>query len=76
VIDKSLGEIKILNEESDRIKVFFYYNPLFIEKIKTIKGRIWYPEGKYWSFPQSDVMRDAVPEKYEHDLINRISGSN
>ncbi|HIE05424.1 MAG TPA: hypothetical protein EYP58_01345 [bacterium (Candidatus Stahlbacteria)] len=31
--------MKILKKESDRIKVTFPYNPVFVKKIKTIKGR-------------------------------------
>jgi hypothetical protein len=34
--------------------VSFPYNPIFIAKVKTIEGRRWHPEGRYWSFPDSD----------------------
>jgi len=51
---KPLPEINIKKGESGETKVSFPYNPAFVEKIKTIKGRKWHPEGKYWSFPNTE----------------------
>ena len=49
--------IKISKLEQNRIALSFLYNPEFVQKIKTIKGYRWHPEGKYWSFPNSELER-------------------
>lgn len=52
-MDSMKPEIRILKEESGRIKVSFPYNPIFVEKIKAIKGRRWHPEERFWSLPNA-----------------------
>ncbi len=42
------------------IESFPYNNPQFVQKIKTIAGQRWYPEGKYWSFPDTDGTLDNI----------------
>ena len=49
---KQLG--KISEDTSGRITVAFSYDPVYIEKIKAIKGYKWHPKEKHWSFPHSD----------------------
>lgn len=49
--------IKISKVEQNRIALSFLYNPKFVQKIKTIKGYRWHPEGKYWSFQNSELER-------------------
>ncbi|MDR5683100.1 MAG: integron integrase [Armatimonadota bacterium] len=34
--------------------VHFPYDPQCVAKIKTIAGRRWHPEGKYWTVPRTD----------------------
>jgi integron integrase len=43
-----------IEKEARRIKVTFPYSKDLIAKIKTIKGRRWHLDKKYWSFPNSD----------------------
>ncbi|MEG8946950.1 tyrosine-type recombinase/integrase [Rosettibacter firmus] len=47
-------QIRIKKGNSNEIWVSFPYNPTLVEKIKTVKGNRWYPEGKYWLFPNTD----------------------
>ncbi len=54
-------EIKVLKEESGRINLSFLYNFIFVERVKTIKGWRWHPEGKYWRFPQSNDVLEKLP---------------
>ncbi|MDI6802032.1 MAG: hypothetical protein QMD01_08305 [Thermodesulfovibrionales bacterium] len=42
--------ITLSKDISGRIAVAFHYNPLFIERVKTISGHRWHPEEKHWSF--------------------------
>jgi len=57
-------EIRILKEESGRIKASFPYNPInpiFVEKIKATKGRRWHPEERFWSLPNTpDVLKELL----------------
>ena len=46
--------VKISEDTSGRIIVDFSYNPVYIEKVKAIKGYKWHPKEKHWSFPYSD----------------------
>ncbi len=54
------SKIRVERGESHRIKVSFPYNPVFMEKIKSIKGRRWHPERKYRSFPHSDSVLEKL----------------
>jgi hypothetical protein len=47
-------EIKFLKDKSDNLMVSFPYNPDCVQKIKTVKGYRWHPDGKYWSFPNTN----------------------
>jgi len=46
--------IKISKDLSGRIKITFPYNPSLVEKVKTLKGRRWHKDRRYWSLPDSD----------------------
>ena len=48
-----MARIKISNDPSGRITVSFPYDPLLVEKIKSIDGRRWDPAEKHWSFPNA-----------------------
>ena len=41
-------EIKIMKGDSGRIRNTLPHNPVFVEKVKIIKGRRWYSEDKYY----------------------------
>ena len=55
---KQLG--KISEDTSGRITVAFSYDPVYIEKVKAIKGYKWHPKEKHWSFPYSDGVIDRI----------------
>ena len=50
-----MARIQVSNNPSSRIIVSFPYDPLFVEKVKTIDGRRWHPAEKHWSFLRLDV---------------------
>jgi site-specific recombinase XerD len=55
------NRIKITTGQKGKITVTLPYNPIYIEKIKGIKGHRWNPEQKYWIFPNSDnVMKKLL----------------
>jgi len=52
--------IKIGRDTSGRITVAFSYNPVYIEKVKAIKGYKWRPKEKHWSFPYSETILEKI----------------
>ncbi|MGB9721069.1 MAG: site-specific tyrosine recombinase/integron integrase [bacterium] len=65
-----LNKIIQVRKETGFIKVTFPYNPEFVEKIKSIKGHHWHPEGRYWSFPNSGGILKKILEVFEGEKIH------
>ncbi|WP_216638261.1 hypothetical protein [Candidatus Desulfofervidus auxilii] len=38
----------------------FSYDPVYIEKVKAIKGYKWHPKEKHWSFPYSALTLEKI----------------
>ena len=51
------------------ITVSFPYGPQLVEKVKTIDGRKWHKDEKYWSFPDSDKIVDKILKVFEGEEI-------
>jgi hypothetical protein len=45
------GVINLSKDSSGRITVSFHYDPDLVAKVKTIEGRKWNKDKRYWSFP-------------------------
>ena len=53
--------IKITIRQSGKISVTLPYNPIYIKKLKSIKGYRWNSEEKCWIFPKScDVINELL----------------
>ena len=51
-----MTDIKIgKNVQLNKIVITFQYNPRFVSMVKSIKGHMWDPDKKYWSFPYSEA---------------------
>jgi integrase len=50
----------ITMDNPDRLLITFPYNPLLVEKIKTIPGHRWHPAEKHWSFKNSDGTLEKI----------------
>lgn len=57
-------KIQISNDPSGRIIVSFPYDPLLIQKVKSIDGRRWHPLEKHWSFPSSKGTLEKILELF------------
>ena len=66
----SHGVVIVSKNDSDRITVSFRYDPLRIEKIKTIHGRKWHKDEKYWSFPNTDGTLEKILEVFKDEEIH------
>ncbi|MCK4491484.1 MAG: hypothetical protein KAU03_02595 [Candidatus Altiarchaeales archaeon] len=51
---------------NERVILRFPYDPVYITKIKTIKGYRRHPEEKYWSVPYSNNILDCNSAKLNH----------
>jgi len=75
IMDRGLKKIKLLPEfniekgKSGNIKISFPYNPVFVARVKTIKGHRWHPEGKYWSFQNTAGTVEKILEVFKGENI-------
>lgn len=66
-----MNEIKIEKENDKEIKIIFpHYSPIFVFKIKSIRDYKWHPEGKYWSFPNTDGTLKKILKIFEGEEIH------
>ena len=61
--------IKISKDPSGRITVAFSYKPVYIEKVKAIKGYKWHLKEKHWSFPCSDGVINRILSIFKGEKI-------
>jgi integron integrase len=52
--------VMIGKDASGNIKVTFPYDPVYVARVKTIPGRKWHPDGKYWTFPYSKTVFNQI----------------
>ncbi|PIQ45253.1 MAG: hypothetical protein COW04_08670 [Deltaproteobacteria bacterium CG12_big_fil_rev_8_21_14_0_65_43_10] len=69
-IEVSYGVVTISKDFSDRITVSFPYDPQLVKKVKTIDGRKWHRDEKYWSFPSSDGTLEKILRVFEGEEIH------
>jgi len=62
-------KIKILKDKEDNLMVSFPYNHQFVQKVKSIEGYRWHPEGKYWSFPNANGTLEKILEVFEGEKV-------
>ena len=62
----------LVNQNKDRYEIRFPYDPIVISHIKDVPGRMWNPEGKYWSIPLARLgflIAQFKGTKYESQLM-------
>jgi len=62
--------VNITKDDSGIIVVTFPYNPQLVAKVKTIPGRKWHPEKKYWSFPNTDGTLEKILKAFEGEEVH------
>ena len=62
--------MNVSKENSKRIIVTFPYDPELVEKVKTIDGRKWHKDKKYWSFPDTNGTLEKILKVFEGEKIN------
>jgi hypothetical protein len=66
----SHGVITASKNVSGKITISFPYDPQLVQKVKTIDGRKWHPDEKYWSFPDSNSTSEKILEIFEGEKIH------
>ena len=61
--------VMIGKDASGNIKVTFDYNPAYVERVRTIPGRKWHPEAKYWTFPFSKQILDQIVSTFAGEKV-------
>jgi len=61
--------VKISKYPSGRITVDFSYNPVYIEKVKAIKGYKWHLKEKHWSFSYSEDILEKILSVFDGEDI-------
>ncbi len=51
--------------------ITFHYDPQFVTKVKTIDGRRWHKDKKYWSFPDTDGTLKKILKVFEGEEIHQ-----
>jgi hypothetical protein len=65
-----MARIRISNDTSGHIIVSFPYDPLLVEKVKSINGRRWHPAEKHWSFRKLDSMLEKILKVFGDEGIH------
>ncbi|MDA8339008.1 MAG: hypothetical protein M0Z70_06890 [Nitrospiraceae bacterium] len=65
-----MGRVSSGKDGHGRITVAFSYNPEYIEKVKAIPGHRWHPEGKHWSFPDTNDTLEKILKVFEGEEIH------
>ncbi|MDP2753502.1 MAG: phage integrase N-terminal SAM-like domain-containing protein, partial [Nitrospirota bacterium] len=62
--------ITVNKDISGGITVSFQYDPQLVAKVKTIEGRKWHKDKKYWSFPNTDGTIEKILEVFKGEEIH------
>jgi integrase/recombinase XerD len=61
--------VKIEVGKDNKVIIRVPYDQELIKKIKTISGRIWNPQGKYWEVPYSDGLIAKLQKLFGENLV-------
>ncbi|MBI5241015.1 MAG: phage integrase N-terminal SAM-like domain-containing protein [Elusimicrobia bacterium] len=61
--------IRIRPGEPGRLKILLPYSPERVEKIKTVPGRRWHREEKYWSVPHFDQAVERLQQLFAGETL-------
>lgn len=62
--------VAVSKDVSGRITISFPYDPQLVEKIRTIEGRKWHKDKRYWSFPNTDGTLKKILDVFKGENIH------
>jgi integron integrase len=60
-----MDTLRVSPDEPGRLTVRFPFSPENLAKIKTIEGRRWHPDRKYWTVPASEGMAERLARLFQ-----------
>ncbi|MFH1624457.1 MAG: hypothetical protein ABID54_04790 [Pseudomonadota bacterium] len=63
------GVVTVGRDDSGIIIVSFFYDPRLVAQVKTIEGRKWHKDKKYWGVPCSDGTLEKILTVFEGEEI-------
>ena len=63
------SRVKVRPGDNGRLIVTFSYSPERVKKIKTIPGKWWHPEEKYWTVPSTAGMVERLVSLFERERV-------
>jgi len=67
--EDKISTVKIEFGKNNKIIICVPYNQELIKKVKTISGRKWNPQGKYWEVPYSGDLIAKLQNLFGEDLV-------
>ena len=64
-----IPSVKIEFGKDNKVIIRVPYDQELIKKIKTISGRKWNPQGKYWEVPYSDGLIEKLQKLFGENLV-------
>lgn len=64
-----MGIVSVTSGEEGRLLVQFPYTPERVSAIKKIPGRIWHPDGRYWSVPNQEGILEILRSCFSGDRV-------
>lgn len=61
--------VKISRDALGMITVAFSYDHAYVSKIRSIPGRRWHPEEKYWTVPDSEEVIKKILSIFDREFI-------
>ena len=61
----------LVTQNGDKYEIRFPYDPELVQLVKNVAGRMWNPEGKFWSIPLARLgffIAQVKGTKYEKDV--------
>ncbi len=66
--------VNISTDSGGRLRSYFPYSEPHIEKVKTIPGRRWHPQEKYWGFPNERKNLESLKAIFSNKELVISSG--
>ena len=61
--------VKVVFGKDNKVIIHVPYNQKLIRKVKTISGRRWNPEGKYWEVPYDENLMSKLQTLFGENLV-------
>ena len=68
-MEKKIKDVKIEMGKGEKVSIRIPYDRELIEKVKTLPGRKWNPEEKYWGVPYEENLLSKLKALFGEALV-------